>query len=284
MAPDVDVTRSAPTDRYIDVGDVRTRYWAEGKGKPLLLVHGFADSVETWSHVFAYLAERYRVFALDVVGAGLTGKPGGPMPFSRLAQFVRDFMDAHSIERASIIGQSMGGGTALNLAIRWPEKVDKLILVDAAGLGKQMPLALRVCTLPVLGWLMTLGTPKQTRSFLRKCVYDSDVISDSMVNTICEHAKVPKAHAAMRSWLQSNADFGGWRKDAVQPILGSLGSITAPTLVVWGRQDWVIPVAHGSAAVQGIPGAKLHVFDPCGHVPQLERPGEFASLVTEFLG
>ena len=285
MVPeDTNSQPSLPQDHYVDVGTVKTRYWAGGEGRPVVLIHGFADSVETWSQVFGRLAGHHRVFALDVIGAGRTEKPAGPMPFPKLARFVRDFMDTQGIDKASVVGQSMGGGIALSLAIRWPEKIDKLIIVDSAGLGRDLPLALRICTLPGIGWFLTRGTRKQTASFLRRCVHDPALMTTELVETVCERGRLPDAHAAMRAWLRSNADLGGWRNDVVRPIVEKLGFITAPTLIVWGRQDWVIPVSHASVAGKGIPGARLHVFDPCGHVPQLERAEEFGSLVVEFLG
>jgi 4,5:9,10-diseco-3-hydroxy-5,9,17-trioxoandrosta-1(10),2-diene-4-oate hydrolase len=270
-------------DRYFDVGTVRTRYWDEGEGSPLILIHGFADSVETWSRVIGRLADHHRVIALDVVGAGRTDKPKEPMPFPRLARFVRDFMDGLGIERANILGQSMGGGIALNLAIQWPEKVERLVIADGAGLGREMPLDLRVCTLPVLGWFLTRTTQRLTASFLRKTVYDPALITDGIVRGFCELGTLPGAHAAMLSWLRNNADFGGWREEVVRPVVGKLGSITAPTLVFWGREDRIIPVSHSAVAERGIPDARLHIFDRCGHVPQWERPEEFSSLVIEFL-
>ena len=283
MFPNQNVVPQFPADRYVDVGTVKTRYWDEGQGSPLVLVHGFGDSVSTWSRVIGPLAEHHRVVALDVLGAGRTDKPKEAMPFSRLARFVHDFMDALEIERANVLGQSMGGAIVLDLAIQWPEKVDKLVLVDSAGLGREMSIDLRVCTLPVLGWFLTRTSRRQTGSFLRKTVYDPSLISEAMVESFCELGTLPGAHAAMLSWLRNNADFGGWREDVVRPVVDKLGSITAPTLIFWGRQDRIIPVAHSAVAERGIRGARLHIFDPCGHVPQLEWPEEFGSLVIDFL-
>ena len=273
-----------PEGRFIDVGTVKTRYWSEGSGSPLILIHGFGDSVETWSRVVGPLAAGHRVLALDVLGAGRTDKPAGPMPFPRLARFVRDFMDVVGVERASVVGQSMGGGIALSLALQCSDKVDRLVLVDSAGLGREMPIDLRVCTLPVLGWFLTRTSPKRTTSFLRKCFHDPSFVTPRMVDTFVEFGNLPGAHAAMLSWLRSNADFGGWRKDIVTSMLEGLSTVTAPTLVVWGRQDRIIPVRHSAVAEREIPGAKVHIFDPCGHIPQQERAEEFAALVLDFLG
>ena len=166
MFPNQNVVPQFPADRYVDVGTVKTRYWDEGQGSPLVLVHGFGDSVSTWSRVIGPLAEHHRVVALDVLGAGRTDKPKEAMPFSRLARFVHDFMDALEIERANVLGQSMGGAIVLDLAIQWPEKVDKLVLVDSAGLGREMSIDLRVCTLPVLVWNQREGWP--TLVYLRR--------------------------------------------------------------------------------------------------------------------
>lgn len=147
-----------------------------------------------------------------------------------------------------------------------------------------MSVDLRVCTLPVLGWFLTRTTQRQTASFLRKTVYDPTLITDGIVQSFCQLGTLPGAHAAMLSWLRNNADFGGWREEIVRLVVGKLGLITAPTLVLWGRQDRIIPVSHSAVAERGIPDVRLHVFDQCGHVPQLERAEEFNSIVIDFLG
>jgi 4,5:9,10-diseco-3-hydroxy-5,9,17-trioxoandrosta-1(10),2-diene-4-oate hydrolase len=278
------VESAVPLDRYIDVGPVKTRYWAEGEGSAVVLIHGFADSVEAWSRVFGRFVARHRVYALDVVGAGKSGALPGSLPFPRLARFVRDFMDSVGVERAAVVGQSMGGGIALNLTLQYPERTERLVLVDSAGLGREMPIDFRLATVPVLGWVLTRTNHKQTARFLKKCFYDPGLVTGEMVDAFVEFGRLPGAHGAMLAWLRGNADLGGWRKDVVGPAVAALGTIEAPTLVIWGLQDRIIPVAHSRVAELGITGARVHIFDPCGHVPQVERADDFADVVLGFLG
>ena len=123
MARPEDPTTRIPADEYVTVGQIKTRFWLQGEGSTVILIHGFAGSVEHWSPAIPRLAEHRRVFAVDLVGAGRTDKPPVPLSFSHLARFVRDFMDAQGIESASLVGHSMGGGVALEFAIHWPERL-----------------------------------------------------------------------------------------------------------------------------------------------------------------
>jgi 4,5:9,10-diseco-3-hydroxy-5,9,17-trioxoandrosta-1(10),2-diene-4-oate hydrolase len=193
-------------------------------------------------------------------------------------------MDAAGIDRAAVLGQSMGGGIALSLVLQNPERVEKLLLIDSAGLGREMPFDLRVCTLPLLGWFLTRTSVKRTTDFLRKCYHDPAFVTREMVERVVAFGRLPGAHRAMLAWLRGNADFGGWRKDVIEPVVERLSGIQVPTLVIWGRQDRIIPVEHSKVAERGIPQVSVRVLDPCGHVPQVERADEFVAVVLDFLG
>ncbi len=128
-----------PQDRYVQVGQINTRYWTEGdKGTTVILLHGIGSSVETWTYNISVLAQHHRVYAVDLVGAGRSDKPPATYSLTYLAQFVLGFMDAMSIECASLVGNSLGGGVALQFALNFPQKVEKLVLVNSLGLGKEI--------------------------------------------------------------------------------------------------------------------------------------------------
>lgn len=272
-----------PQDRYVQVGPINTRYWTSGdKGTTVILLHGIGSSVETWAYNINVLAQHHRVYAVDLVGAGRSDKPPATYSLTYLAQFVLGFMDAISIECASLVGNSLGGGVALQFALNFPQKVEKLILVNSLGLGKEITLTLRLVTLPFVGRLFS-PSRMGTALLLKQSVYYSTLISNDLVELFYQIASLPKAWEALLELINTNIDLFGVRTEIYNPIVDRLATITAPTLVLWGRQDRVLPVAHAAVATKGLPNARIHIFDPCGHWSQVERSEEFNTLVLEFL-
>ena len=273
-----------PQVQYTKVGQINTRFWALGdEGSTVLLIHGIGGSLEDWMLNANALARHNRVYALDLVGSGHSDKPSVSYSFSYLAQFVNDFMEAQNIDRASLIGHSLGGGVTLQFTIQFPDKVDKLVLVNSAGLGKEASIFFRLPALPILGELLTRPSRKGTANLLKACVHDPAVVTDELIELGYSLAVLPGAQNAFLSTVRSLGNFRGIRKDVLRSIVDNLGTITAPTLVFWGQQDRILPVAHAYIAEKRIPNARLHIFNPCGHLTQLERPEEFNSLVLEFL-
>jgi pimeloyl-ACP methyl ester carboxylesterase len=145
-------TSKFPTDQYINAKGIKARYWTAGdKGPVVLLIHGFGASVEIWQHNIGSLAKSFRVYAIDLVGFGRSDKPEGPYNVSMITEFVDDFMKAAEIEKASLVGLSFGGGISLQYALQYPQKVEKLVLVDSVGLGTKMNCLVRLMSLPYVG-------------------------------------------------------------------------------------------------------------------------------------
>jgi pimeloyl-ACP methyl ester carboxylesterase len=273
-----------PQVQFTKVGQINTRFWALGdEGSTVLLIHGIGGSLEDWMLNANALARHNRVYALDLVGSGHSDKPSVSYTFSYLAQFVNDFMEAQNIDRASLIGHSLGGGVTLQFTIQFPDKVDKLVLVNSAGLGTEASILFRLPALPILGELLTRPSRKGTANLLKACVHDPAVVTDELIELGYSLAVLPGAQNAFLSTVRSLGNFRGIRKDVLRSIVDNLGTITAPTLVFWGQQDRILPVAHAYIAEKRIPNARLHIFNPCGHLTQLERPEEFNSIVLEFL-
>jgi len=172
---------------------------------------------------------------------------------------------------------------SLQFSIQFPDKVEKLVLVNSAGLGKKVTLLLRLLTLPIVGKLLARPSRKGTANFLKECVYDSTLITDELVEFGYSLAALPGAQNSLLSMVRTVGNIRGMRKDVLRSIVDNLTTITAPTLIFWGQQDRILPVAYAHVAEEKIPDAQLHIFDPCGHFPQLERPEEFNSLVLKFL-
>jgi 4,5:9,10-diseco-3-hydroxy-5,9,17-trioxoandrosta-1(10),2-diene-4-oate hydrolase len=273
-----------PDDKYVDVGEVRTRYWTLGnEGPPLVLIHGIGASMESWAANIRPLAKTHRVYALDLVGFGSSGKPTAPYTLSFLAQFVADFMRGQDIAQASIIGHSLGGGVALKLAIEHAEKVDRLVLVGSAGLGREGHIFFRLGSLPLVGEYLTRPSRERTAQFLEEMVYDPGMVTEELVDLHYDLMSRPGAQEAYLSTVRSIATVFGTRRAVLRSIVDNLDRITAPTLVVWGEQDEILPVAHAHVAAEAIPNARLHIFQECGHFVQMEKVEAFNALVSQFL-
>jgi 4,5:9,10-diseco-3-hydroxy-5,9,17-trioxoandrosta-1(10),2-diene-4-oate hydrolase len=270
-----------PEERYIKIGEINTRYWMAGDtGPQVLLIHGVGRFLEEWMLSFDALAAHNRVYALDLPGHGRTDKPlSASYRLVDLARFVNDFMGALDISQAHIVGHSMGGGIALQLTLQFPEAVDKLVLVCSAGLGKEATLVLRITAVPLLGEILTRPSLNGTRRLLKEFVKDPAFLTDDFVDLSYRMAALPGAQQAVLKTLRSAGNLFGQYDDTYRPIVDNLESIQCPVLLVWGRQDRVLPVAHGQAAVSGLP----NVLEDCGHLPMLEQTQKFNESILDFL-
>lgn len=273
-----------PQDNYIRAGDINTRYWVLGnQGSPVILIHGLGASAEIWMHNVEALATKHRIYVPDLVGFGRSDKPEVPFAPLRFVNFINDFMNALNIERASLVGQSLGGGIALQYTLQFPDKVDKLVLLDSAGFGKEVIFTLKLISLPVIGELMTRPSRLEVSLFFKLAVRNPALITEDFVETYYEFFSQPGAQRFLLNLVRSIVNIRGGRKDVLAPIMTNLHRITAPTLIVWGKQDRVLPFKHAHFAMNRLSDARLRIFDPCGHIPNLECPEEFNKLVLEFL-
>jgi len=274
-----------PHDMYIKVGDINTRYWTLGDTGPIvLLIHGFASSVEYWMANINQLAKNHRVYALDLVGFGRSDKPNIKYRGAVLAQFVKKFMETQNIAKATLIGHSLGGAVTLYFAIRYPKLVDKLILVSSGGLGREISFDFRILTLPFIGELILSFTSRYSlRKIVRSHVYNKDAISDDFIDRIYAILELPNTKRTMLTILRQNVNFFGVKSEAIKLILDNLYKIKNQTLIIWGKNDNLLPVTQADIAVQHLPNAKLHIFENCGHIPQMEHSEKFNDLVIDFI-
>ena len=272
-------------DRYVDVEGVRTRYWLAGeRGQPLVLIHGLGASAEIWQYNVDALASRYRVYVPDLPGFGGTDEPErmsySPEGYSR---FLMGFMNTLGMGRAALVGHSLGGGVALRAVLDHPGLVERMILVSSAGLGREVSLPLRMASLPFFERVFVKPPLWVFKRFLRRLVYDSAVITPEFARLYYDLFFQPKTIHAFAEILRAICTLRGARPGIVEPIRKGLGTIRTPTLVIWGRQDRILPSSQAFDAAARIPGARLHVFEHCGHMPNVEYPEEFNRLVLEFL-
>jgi 4,5:9,10-diseco-3-hydroxy-5,9,17-trioxoandrosta-1(10),2-diene-4-oate hydrolase len=231
--------------------------------------------VEFWEKNIAALAQEHRVFAVDIVGFGLTEKPAIDYTFQEMADFVIDFMNAMNIDKASLVGHSMGGGITLMVAARAPERVEKIVLVNSSGLGKRMSFLVRLITLPVIGEVLTKPSRQGVVRQMQMCLYDHSQASDDFIDRAAAIGKLPDKQRSVLSVLRGGCNMFGMKKKVVTDFSECIKRISAPILVIWGRQDRINPVSDGEAAVKRMGDVRLHIIDQADHFPQIDKPGEF---------
>ena len=273
-----------PEDRYIQVGNLKTRYWAIGdKGTVVILIHGLGVSADIWIHNVEPLAKRHRVYVPDLIGFGRSDKPGpsfAPLDYTR---FLDDFMNILNVERASLVGQSLGGGIALHYALQFPQKVSKLVLVGSAGLGKEVIWTLRLMSLPLVGELFSYPSRKGVELAFKLAVRNRALITKDFVELYFNLFSQPGFRKFFLRILRLIVNIRGAREETLVPIMNNLHKIPQPVLIIWGDKDRVLPLKHSYLAKERLPKAKLKIMEGCGHIPFFERSDEFNRLVLEFL-
>jgi pimeloyl-ACP methyl ester carboxylesterase len=266
----------------VQVGAHRVRVLEAGKGSAVVLLHGIGRSLEDWSENIEALARHHRVIAPDLLGFGLSDKPklNYTVPLER--DFLRDMFQVLKIERASLIGSSMGGAIAVAFALEYPQLTQKLVLVAPAGMGKRGADFLGLCTVPVLGELIARPSKIGARNICKSLFHDPTFVTETRVARDHELSKEPGAGRVFLSMLRSMAVRSGLRPELLEMIRGNLERVKAPSMVVWGRQDQILFETYAASAAQGL-NARLEIFEACGHFPMLEMSERFNALVVEFL-
>jgi pimeloyl-ACP methyl ester carboxylesterase len=266
--------------RFESVAGRRVRFVRKGSGPAIVLLHGFASSLYTWKDVLPVLAQGHDVLALDLPGFGQSDCPPD-LSSDEYPRVVLGLLDRLGISRASLVGNSLGGSVVLAVAAERPALVERLVLVDAAGFNlqeKKRPWIVRLVGAPPMAALLD-GLPVRrllVEMSLRQVFFDDSLVTSARVDEYLEPMLRAGAPRAIRSLLASRS----LHPDSMQKLLGR---ITAPTLVLWGREDQWIPVGDAERFAAALGGAKVVVLDRCGHMPQEERPAEVARLVTAFL-
>ena len=261
-------------------------YHAAGSGPVLLLIHGITSSSEAWRQVIPALAERSTVIAPDLLGHGGSAKPRGDYSLGAYASGLRDLLAALGHERATVVGHSMGGGIAMQLAYQFPERIERLALVSSGGLGREVGLVLRAATLPGAELVLPLITRDGPRQALGAA---SQLLGKLGLRTAADvrgtalglaSLSEPRARRAFLHTARSIIDSSGQRVSATDRLYLAEGM---PTLIIWGERDPMIPAAHGIAAHAAIPHSRLELFQDAGHYPFDEDPERFAAVLSDFV-
>ncbi len=273
-----------PEDRYIKVGNLKTRYWALGdKGTVVILIHGLGASADIWMHNVEALAKQHRVYVPDLVGFGRSDRPGPSFSPFDYTRFLDDFINILNMDRVSLVGQSLGGGIALHYALQFPHKVNKLVLVDNAGLGREVIWTLRWMSLPLVGELFSYPSRKGVEIFFKLAVRNRALVTKDFVELYYDIFSRPGFQKFFLMLLRQIVDIRGAREEILDPVMNNLDKITQPVLIIWGEKDRVLPLKQGYLGKEKLPNAKLKIMEGCGHIPFFERSDEFNELVLKFL-
>jgi pimeloyl-ACP methyl ester carboxylesterase len=260
-------------------------YAAHGSGPVLLLIHGMGGSFENWRSVIDPLARRHTVVAPDLPGHGASDPGAGDYSLGAFAAGLRDLLLALGHDRATLVGHSLGGGIAMQLAYQFPELAERLVLVSSGGLGPEVSLILRAAALPGADLFVktTVGPAGTAGATLTRGLALVGLRPTADVAEVARgYASLadPNRRAAFLATLRSVISARGQRVDASDRLYLAAGM---PVLIVWGARDPIIPVRHAKRAHEAIAGSRLEVFDGVGHLPQLEAPAQFVTVLERFL-
>ena len=264
---------------FVDLAGRRTHFVERGQGEAVVLFSGLKVHVNTWLKNLNQLATRFKVFAPDLWGQGYSTRQPLDYGYDLFEEQIRLFMEALDVQKASLVGHSMGGGTSIVFSVRNRDKVDKLALIDSTGIPVQLPFRSKVFRLKgVAEFLMSLPTDRIRRMNLQDIwVHDRGLLTEEIYQKLVRSQKIEGSTQALLRIL---------RKDFFNTLEGEireLGQSNLPTLIVWGREDASLPLRCGEEMHQLMPNSRLEVIDSAGHLANFDRADEFNGLVIDFL-
>jgi pimeloyl-ACP methyl ester carboxylesterase len=270
----------------IELHGHRAIYRYAGSGPPVVLIHGMLNSSRHWEAVATRLAERHTVIAPDLLGHGDSATTQGDYSLGAHASGIRDVLSALGVDRATIVGHSLGGGVAMQFFYQFPERCERLVLVSSGGLGRAVSWPLRLTALPGAEALVAVASSRPAlwalnRSAERMRARGADAAP--YVRAAARALGELEGEGARRAFLGTLRAVIGVRGQRVNAhdrlyLAGAL-----PTQIVWGGRDRTIPVEHGLAAHAAVPGSRLEILDDAAHFPHLEDPDGLAATLLDFL-
>lgn len=274
---DIERTWSIPESKFLDVAGMRVHYTDEGKGENVVLIHGTAASLHTWREWVKTLKKDFRVVTLDLPAFGLTGpSPDNDYTIPNYVKFLEQFFAAMKMRQLNLVGNSLGGQIAWRYAVAHPDNVNKLVLIDSAGLPRigSIPLPIRLARMPVIGSLAKYLSPRfLVKKSLKQVYYDDAKVTDALVD---------RYHSlALRA---GNRSAFVERSRQMTPDDGSgLDKISVPTLIMWGQHDTWIPVEQAANFRKKLFLGQVIIYDNAGHVPHEEIPEQSVADALKFL-
>jgi pimeloyl-ACP methyl ester carboxylesterase len=262
----------------IDLHGHRAIYRIAGSGPPVVLIHGMINSSRHWEQVALRLAEHHTVIAPDLLGHGDSATPRGDYSLGAHAASIRDLLSAIGIERASIVGHSLGGGVAMQFFWQFPQRTERLALISSGGLGREVSPLLRSMALPGMSSVLAAAAHPRVVQTLAAGGTQSRAIARAL-RPLSGRAGAGSREAFLQT-LRSVIDLRGQRVSATDRLY-LLEAM--PTLIVWGERDHTIPMSHGVAAHEAIPHSRFETLPRAAHFPHLEDPEGLAVVLADFL-
>jgi pimeloyl-ACP methyl ester carboxylesterase len=282
------VRELTPELEFRTIHGYRRAYRVAGSGPAILLIHGIGDNSTTWSTVQSKLAQRFTVIAPDLLGHGKSDKPRADYSVAAYANGMRDLLSVLDIDQVTVVGHSLGGGVAMQFAYQFPQLVERLILVGAGGVTKDVNIALRFASLPMgseaLAFLrLPLVLPAmQVVGRVAGAMFGSTGLGRDIPDVLRILADLPEptASSAFARTLRAVVD---WRGQVVTMLDRCYLTQSVPVQLIWGSADSVIPVSHARMAHAAMPGSRLEIFDGSGHFPFHDDPDRFVELLEQFI-
>jgi pimeloyl-ACP methyl ester carboxylesterase len=279
---------TTPTLQFRTIHGYKRAYRIAGSGPAILLIHGIGDNSTTWNAIQAKLAQRFTVIAPDLLGHGRSDKPRADYSVAAYANGMRDLLSVLEIERVTVVGHSLGGGVGMQFAYQFPHLVERLILIGAGGVTKDVNVALRLASLPMgsealalLRLPLVLPALQTVGRILGKVVGTTGLGNDlANVLRILDDLPEPTASSAFTRTLRAVVD---WRGQIVTMLDRCYLTQAIPVLIVWGTRDVVVPVRHAWMAHSAMPGSRLEIFEGSGHFPFHDDPARFIDVVQRFI-
>ncbi len=282
------VREVSPSLEFRTIHGYRRAFRIAGSGPVILLIHGIGDNSTTWETVQAKLAQRFTVIAVDLLGHGQSDKPRADYSIAAYANGMRDLLSVLDIERATVIGHSLGGGVAMQFAYQFPQLVERLVLVGAGGVTKDVNVALRLASLPMGSEALALLRLPLVLPALQivgraaGLILGSTAVGRDLPDVLRILADLPEpmASSAFTRTLRAVVD---WRGQSVTMLDRCYLTQSVPVQIVWGAEDVVVPVSHAKMAHAAMPGSRLEVFENSGHFPFHDDPARFIEVVERFI-
>ena len=275
---------SDPIHQYVNLGSTGSvHYIKAGQGPPLVLLHGLGASVVAWHNNVSALASRYTVYAPDLPGHGDTAKPDVPYGLDVGVEFLPEFLDALGLDRnVMLMGNSAGGMVAMASVLRQPDRFKAMVLISPVGLGRELGLPIRLASLPLIGKPLHKLDGKSKTRFVQRIFHDESALHPEAHRELIRVRSIPEARRTELGAIRRSVTFRGLRKSLVVPRYDLL-NLPVPTLLVWGRQDKIIPVKQAYHAAERYPSIEVRIFQDCGHWPQMEQSEAFNQAALAFL-
>lgn len=272
-------------ERYLNISGCNIRYIDNEKNGPVLfLTHGVGASLEFWDEIFNHHENTFRLIAWDIPGHGLSDFiDNKDYRLDLFAQYGWQLLDHLKVDHASLMGNSLGGAVSLRMLQQQAPRVDKLVLLNAAMLGKEAPMPFRLMNIPVLGEFMTKSSDMAFKQQVEAIFAKTYVLTDKMREVIKRNVARDGAQAAFLANIRRFTTLGGQSKSLVVESRKILATMTKPTLFIHGREDGVIPLQHSENAQALTAGSKLIVMEDCGHSPHVEKADALMQALKAFI-